>query len=206
MLIFEFHINPKIKNTALNSFYYNSLNPKQEKRENSVSELYIANLSATSNKDTKIIDFNNSLVAEIKKNYYSKKNFQQIFKKINNFLQKQIKINNVFWFNNLNVAVLNIIPKTNLYNINFTKTGNIKFLLIREKQIINIAENLESKNLFESIASGQLLENDKILILSNEIFSAFTYFKKQDILQEIANLDLFEHKKIKWYAFPIIVN
>lgn len=201
MLIFEFHINPKIKNTALNSFHYNSFNSEQKPYENSAkkpaNELYLANYSTISNQDTKITDFNNLLATEIKKNYYSKKSFQQIFKKINNFLQKQIKTNNIFWFNNLNIAVLNIISKKNSYDINFTKTGNVKFLLIREKQISNIAIELESKNLFESIASGQLLENDKILILSNEIFSAFTYFKKQNILEEIANLDLFDHKKIK---------
>ncbi|MEA3295999.1 MAG: hypothetical protein U9Q27_02575 [Patescibacteria group bacterium] len=201
MLIFEFYINPKIKNTALNSFCYNSFDAKQKTREDiekkSASELYIAHFARVSEKNAKIIDFNNLLAQEIKKNFYLKKNLRQIFKKINFYLQKQIKNNNIFWFNNLNIAVLNIIPKKNLYNVNFTKTGNIKFLLIREKQIINIAENLESKNLFEGIASGQLLKNDKILILSNEIFSAFTYFKKQNILDEIANLDLFDYKKIK---------
>ena len=89
-------------------------------------------------------NFLESIAKTIKKNYYShsasgaEKSLANTLKKTNEFLDREIKKENVSWLGNLNFAALSL--KNN--DLVFTKAGDIKILLVRAGKITNIGKNL----------------------------------------------------------------
>ena len=134
-------------------------------------------------------DFLNSLSDIIKNEFYNHGNLSEALKEVNNFLGKETKAGNVNWLGNLNFAVLNIKDSI----LNFTKVGNIKILLMRDGEILDISQNLElqdqepySSKVFSNIASGKLLAHDKIVILTDEVFSAIS--QNEAILNQLSQV------------------
>jgi len=138
------------------------------------------------------LKFLNNLAKVIKKNYYTlspkspEKALSQSSKEANEFLAKEVKNENVNWLGNLNFAVLSLDG----FNLTFTKTGELKILLLRGGQIIDIGKNLDLREIepyplkiFLSVASGRLSPNDLILVLTKDVFE---FFKQQNLLAKIA--------------------
>lgn len=198
MQIFEFHFNPKVKKDLLfESFCFEPENV-YEKR---LGGLYMAGfLKNVLPKNTRFLD---NLAKAIKEKYYkgssysSERSLKESLKEANNFLEKIARNGDVSWLGNLNFAV------TTLKNLefNFTKVGDLKIILLRKGGMIDIEKNIKLEGLepyplkvFPNLISGKLAENDIILVLTKEVFDAFS---KENLFAEIASLSPFEPKTLK---------
>jgi hypothetical protein len=203
MRIFELHFNPKVKTDLIfDSFCYEPENI-YEKR---LGSLYM--VGELKNLLPQNFHFLAKLSQTIKEGYYtlsfksSEQALKESLKRANEFLAKEVKKENVSWLGNLSFAVLSLKN----FNLNFTKYGNLKILLLRGGKIIDIGKKLDfqKKELlpsktFENIVSGKLAEDDKILILTEEIFSAFSegFAEREPFLNQIAKLPKIEEKKLR---------
>jgi len=199
MQIFELHFNPKLKTEQIfDSFVYEPENNYEKK----LGSLYIVGeVENILDSNSKFLD---NLAQNIKKNYYGlsvksqEKALLHSLKKSNEFLAQEVKKENVSWLGNLNFSIISL----NNFDLNFTKTGNIKILLIRQDQIIDISKSLDIEEIdpyplkiFFNTVSGKLIENDKILILTKPIFE---FFKEKNILSKIAKAqNTINSKKLK---------
>ncbi|MBI2042527.1 MAG: hypothetical protein HYT21_02175 [Candidatus Nealsonbacteria bacterium] len=179
MQIFELHFNPKsAKDRVFDTFIYEPEN-LYEKR---LGNLYMA--GELEKQLLRNPRFLSEFAGVMKDEYYSsqlkntpEKNLTMALKKANDFLDEEAKRGNVGWLGNLNFALINY----NDFAINFTKTGNIKIVLIRRGDFLDIGENLETQSdqtyslkVFGNIASGKLAPADKLLVLTEEAFSVIS--------------------------------
>lgn len=191
MKVFELHFNPKRRDDRIfDSFIYEP----ESQQENQLGNLYMAGELA------KILPQNeaflDSLSVVIKNGFYDKDDFSEALRVANNFLEKETKAGNVNWLGNLNFAVVNI----NNSILNFAKVGDIKILLLRQGEILDISQNLELQDqepypmkVFSNIASGKLLAQDKIFILTKEIFK--TVSQNEVFLKQLDEVN--KEKEIK---------
>ncbi len=201
MQIFELHFNPKLKEEQVfDSFVYEPENIYEKK----LGSLYM--VGELHNTLPQNLKFLNNLAKVIKKNYYTlsfkspEKALSQSSKKANEFLAEEVKNENVSWLGNLNFTILSLDG----FNLTFTKTGELKILLLRGGEIIDIGKNLDLREIepyplkiFLSIASGKLSPNDLILVLTKDIFE---FFQQQNLLAKIAQAssqDEIDSKKLK---------
>lgn len=198
MQVFELHFNPKLKEEQIfDSFVYEPENIY----EKNLGSLYITGeLQNALPQNSKFLD---NLAKVIKKNYYtlslksSEKALSQSLKKTNEFLAEEVKKENVSWLGNLNFAVLSLKD----FNLFFTKTGELKILLLRAGRIIDIGKTLDIREIepyplkiFLNVVSGKLTQNDIILVLTKEVFK---FFQEQNLLTKIAQTEDIDGKKIK---------
>jgi len=198
MQIFEFHFNPKLKEDKIfDSFVYEP----ESSYEKKLGNLYVVGELQNSVSSSSLLLNNTTEV--FKKNYYSlsikspEKALSHASKKANEFLAEEVKKENVAWLGNFNFAIISL---SNL-DLTFTKTGDLKILLLRGGQIIDIGKNLEIQEIdpyplkiFFNVVSGKLLENDRILILTKEIFN---FFQEENILTKFAQSKDIDSKNIK---------
>jgi len=198
MQIFELHFNPKLKEDhAFNTFIVEPENALEKR----VGSLYMA--GEITNALPKSEDFLNRIAKTIKKRYYSlssktpEKALTQTLKDTNDFFAEEVKKENVSWLGNLNFGILSI--KQN--DLIFTKTGDLKILLIRGGQITDIGKNLNLEGIdpypvkiFFNVASGSLTENDILLVLTKDVFD---FMKEKGILNKLANIKDLDEKKVK---------
>src|SRR3989338_9221610 len=186
MQIFDLRFNPKLKEErSFASFIYEPENIYEKK----LGSLYtVGELKNGLPGSHKFLD---QINAVIKKNYYKisfkspEKALKQCLKKTNSYLGEELKKDNVQW----------------LGNLNFTKTGELKVILIRGGQINDIGKGLDSQEIdpyplriFFNVVSGRLADNDIILALTKE---TFCFFESQNILTKIALCQEITSKKIK---------
>ncbi len=179
MQIFELHFNPKAsKDKVFETFIYDSEN-LYEKR---LGSLYV--IGELERQLLRNPRFLSELSCVIKNEYYTSQlkntpdqNLKTALIKANDFLDAEAKKGNVGWLGNLNFAVLNY----NDFTLNFTKTGDIKIILIKRGDFLDISENLEIQSdraypmkIFNNIASGKLAPSDKLLVLTKDAFSVFS--------------------------------
>jgi len=178
MQVFDYHINPKLKRgLAFKSFYFQ---PENQEQKDLGNLCLVVELSNALSKDSKML---NALGNTIKQEFFSdpkrtpEQSLKEALKKANHFLQDLADKGNVRWLGNLNAAVIAIKD----FTINFSKTGNIKILLLRGNEYHNIADNLEFQQPsagqpnqpFLNAALGKLAEEDKLIILTQDIFEFF---------------------------------
>jgi len=199
MQIFELHFNPKLKeDQTFDTFVYEPESAYEKK----LGSLYIAGeLQNSLRSDSKFLD---NLAQAVKKSYYTlsinypEKALSHSSKKANEFLAEEVRKEHVNWLGNLNFAIFSLSD----FNLNFTKTGDLKILLIRQGQIIDIGKNLDLQEIdpyplkiFFNTVSGKLIENDKILVLTKQLFD---FFKEKNILSQIARIqNELNSKKLK---------
>ena len=205
MRIFEFYFNPKTKDGLIfESFCYEPENI-YEKRKGSL--YLVGSLKNVLPKNTKFLD---NLANLIKQKYYSptlklpEKSFKESLKKTNEFLENIAKKGDVSWLGNLSFVALSLSFYQRPWQgieLNFTKVGDLKIFLLREGQVIDIDQKLKFDEIepyplkiFSNIISGKLVENDIILLSNQEV--ADTFFQK-NILTEIANMAVFDPKRLK---------
>jgi len=191
MRAFEFHFNPPHQNlrfgtgqakvqedTIFDSFCYEPENNYERK----LGSLYLAGeLKDALPQNHKFLD---RLASFLKKEFYStifrsssESALKDALKKANKFLEEISKKGDVSWLGKLNLAVLNFKN----FDFNFTKVGEMKILLLRQGQIIDIGKNLDLSEIepyplkiFGNILSGKLAENDLIMVLTKPVYSIFS--------------------------------
>jgi len=133
--------------------------------------------------------FLDSISGAIKNEFQAKANFSEALKQANIFLDKETKTGNVNWLGNLNFAIINIKDSI----LNFAKVGNIKILLLRDGDVLDIGQNLELQDqepyplkVFSNIASGKLSARDKIFIATEEIFYAIS--KNETVFNQLSQV------------------
>ena len=187
MQIFELHFNPKLKEEQVfDSFVYEP----ESSYEKKLGNLYmVGELQNSVNANKKLLD---DIAQVFKKHYYSlsikspEKALSHASKKANEFLSEEVKKENIGWLGNLNYGIISISNSS----LTFTKTGNLKILLLRGGQIIDIGKDLETQEIdpyplkiFFNVVSGKLIENDKLLLITSEVFE---FLKEQNILSKLA--------------------
>lgn len=182
MRVFELHFNPRgNRNSIFDTFVYKPASQE----ENNLGPLCMAGELTKALPQNN--DFLNNLGNAIKDAFYSKKNFSESLREANNFLDKEAKSGNVNWLGNLNFAILNISDSI----LHFTKVGDIKILLLRGEEILDVSQNLELQDqepypmkVFSNTASGKLLNQDKIIILTQDVFYAIS--QGDELLNQLA--------------------
>lgn len=205
MQVFEFQFNPKSKTDLIfESFCYEPENIYEKRK----GGLYLTGV--LKNVLPKNIRFLDNLSNLIKEKYYNpvlrspEKSFKESLKKTNEFLENIAKKGDVSWLGNLSFAALSLSSSQKSWQsieLNFTKVGDLKIILLRGNQIIDIDQKLKFQEIepyplkiFNNIVSGKLAENDIILLLNKEIADIFF---QENILTEIANMAVFDQKKLK---------
>jgi len=199
MQIFEFHFNPKGKEDLIfDSFCYEPENV-YEKR---LGSLFL--VGEIKNALPQNLRFLDNFVSYLKREYYSspikfspEAALKLGLKKSNEFLERIAKAGDVSWLGNLNLAILSFKN----FDLNLTKVGAVKILLLRQGQIIDIGKNLEFEDIepyplkiFGNIVAGKLAQDDIILALTKDVFDLFS---GQNLLKEIAKIEPFEEKKLR---------
>lgn len=206
MQVFEFHFNPpstssgraKVKEDLIfDSFCYEPENI-YEKRAGS---LYIMGL--LKNALPQNAHFLTRLARVIKEKFYSstlvkpEKSLKNSLKEANEFLENSAKRGDVSWLGNLSFGVISLKN----FELNFTKVGNLKFLLLRKGGMLDIDQKLKFQDfepyplkIFGNIVSGKLAENDIVLALTKEVYKTF---QEQNLANEIAGIKPFDEKKLR---------
>jgi len=202
MQVFELHFNPKAKEDLIfDSFCYRPANV-YEKR---LGSLYlVGELKNALPQNSHLLD---NLAKIIKGKFYAfpvqsvDKSLKESLKRANEFLEQEVKKDNTSWLGNLNFAVISLKN----FNLNFTKFGDLKILLLRKGQIIDIGKRLELQEMepyplkvFLNTVSGKLSTEDIVFISTKEIFDLFS---KENLVDEIAQIpkveEKFSEKKLK---------
>jgi hypothetical protein len=207
MRVFELHFNiGSKKNIIFDSFYYEP-ETVYEKRLGSL--FMVGELRKTVSRDSRLLK---NLARVIKTKFYgykiysTEKSLRETLKQANEFLQELIKQGDTSWLSNLNFAVFALRPISSLkqdkkqepkgFKINLTKTGDIEILLIRQDRVLNLAERIEAKQkdvypakTFFNIVSGRAIKNDRILILSQNLYQEFLKRKTLNQLGQLPFLD-----------------
>jgi len=198
MRIFQFYFNPKAKEDLIfDSFCFEPQNI-YEKR---LGSLYL--IGALKNALPKSHNFLEKIAEFIKEVFYKKtlskpeKALKETLKETNEFLGRIAKSGDVSWLGNLSFAVLNLKN----FELNFTKVGEMKILLIRGRKIIDIDKRLRLQDIepyplkiFGSVVSGNLIEGDLILVLMKEVFE---FFQNENLIQQLRELECFTDKDFK---------
>lgn len=204
MQVFEFHFNPPRKDKLASGkedllFDTFCFEPKNvyEKR---MGGLYMAGL--LKNILPQNARFLEILAEKIKDKYYKtasstpEKSLRESLRIANEHLERIAKEGDVSWLGNLSFSVISLKNQ----ELNFTKVGDFKTLLIRNGQIIDIEQRLEFDGIepyplkvFGNIVSGKLAENDIILVLSRDVYQAFI---KENLLNDIARRPISEFNSV----------
>lgn len=198
MKIFQYFLNPKIKeDLVIDSVCYDPQNI-YEKR---LGSLYM--VGVLKNALPKNQNFIEVLEKFIKERYYKKsllkpeRALKETLKEANDFLAQLIKEGNVGWLGNISFAILNLMGSS----LNFTKVGDLKIYLVRNKKIIDIDKRLKIDGIepyplkvFGNIVSGKLIEGDTIMIFSKEIIS---FFESENLIQKLIDSFPFDEKIFK---------
>ncbi len=190
MQIFEIYFNPKKENCIAETFHYK---PKSA-YESKIGRVYLlGEIVAPEKKDAPFLQ---NLFFTLRENFYkdssilTEKALQSTLLKVNSFIREHKKREN------LNIA---IIASKN-FSILASKIGDVKIFLISRGKIIDIGKEVEDGdfNFFDSIVVEKMKKNDKLIILSSEIYS---FFVENKILQKVANESLGEDIAKKISAF-----
>jgi len=222
MRIFELHFNPRSKGETADKIFDSFCYEPENIYEKRLGSLYmVGELRNTLPQNSRLLD---NIAQVIKGRYYvlplqtPEQSFKESLKKINEFLAGEVSKENVSWLGNLNFAALSIKN----FDLNFTKVGGLKILLLRAGKIIDIGKNLDLQDIepyplkiFINIVSGKLDVNDKILVLTKEIFTVFSeglaedgetrqkvnkdekLFSSESLLTKFVKESFFDEKKLR---------
>ncbi len=203
MQVFEFHFNPKNKeNATFDSFCYEPENISEKR----LGSLYMAGqlFNALPNDS----EFLNNLAKAIKEEYYSdfqrssESALRESLRKANELLSKTAKQGKINWLGNLNFTILSVketnLPPFSLVNnvpfaLTFAQIGIMKILFLKENEILDVSRDSEDQRtevyplkIFENVVTGRLNANDKIMVLTEDIFE---YLKKENLIKKFAQIN-----------------
>ncbi len=171
MQIFELHFNPVNKERkTIDSFCYQP----EDVYEKRLGVLAIGGILKETNSNNKT--FLNNLLHKLRSIYYTlptktqEEALSEALSEANEFISdNKIK-------NGISIAVISIKKE----QLEFSRIGNIKILLSRNEEIIDIGKNVEDETeIFGSMISGKIRKDDKLIILTEDIYQNFL---KQNLL------------------------
>jgi hypothetical protein len=179
MRVFELYFNPKNKNKIAESFHHK---PK-DVYERKIGQLYMVGEIPEPNSNN--ISFLQNIFCAAKEFYYEntslspEKTFKETLKKINIFIKEKE------YNERPNVAFLS----SKNFALYLGKIGEIKVFLSNKEEIKDIGKDLDgvSNGLFQNMVSGKMKKDDKLIVLTSEIYN---FFIKEKILEEIAKESL----------------
>jgi len=193
MKFLEFHFNPKLakkKDVIFDTFCF----VPEKKEEEKFGYLYL--IGELKNVLPKTQNLLNKLAEILHKEYYKfpersvEESFKESLVQVNEFLAGELKKENVSWLGNLNIAIVSFSQD---FLLNLAKVGKLKILLLRDKEIFDVGENVKEVSSYERTFSkaieGKLSQGDKLLLLTPELFEIF---QTQGIIEKLAKI-----KKIK---------
>jgi len=220
MRIFELHFNPPSKESKLerdiifDSFCYEPENI-YEKR---LGSLYlVGELKNVLPQNSRFLE---KISQVIKEKYYSnylkspEEALKESLKFLNEFFSQEVKKDNTSWMGKMSLAIISAAPrKKSEAELNFTKIGQLKILLLKQGQISDIGAKLNGQaiepyplKVFSNILSGKIIEGDTISVFTRDVFSAFaeSYGKEslENLIQKIAKEKNLNDKKIKEILKP----
>lgn len=184
--VFEFHFTPypPKENIVFDTFCFLPDNKTHKKLGN----LYLA--GELKNVSTNSKDLLSQLANIIGKNHYSDETaesgdtFQKCLDIANDFLSQETQQENIFWIGNLHFAVVALSPSC---LIKISRVGNLKILLLRDGGAFDIGSSFENptttERIFSNVMEGELNNNDRLLILTEEVFMALN---EEKILERLA--------------------
>lgn len=154
------------------TFFYQPENIEEMK----LGSLFIVAKIESSSEATHII---NLLPSLIKREYYLNRrrkplaSFEASLKKANSALTELTKKGNLEWLNKIDLLCASI----NKNQLLFTSIGQTKAFLLRDNHLTDISkklvpaqEKINPRKPFQSVASGKLFANDKIILTTADIF------------------------------------
>ncbi|MGM0439339.1 MAG: hypothetical protein ACQEP3_02825 [Patescibacteria group bacterium] len=185
MQIFELHFNPKNKDgKQIDTFCYQP----EDVYEKRLGALAIGGELTKGASNKTLL---NNLASKIKGTYHAlptrsqEEALREGLKEGNKFLKKEE------WGGDLNVAILSI--KSN--RLQFSKLGKLKILLSRNGQITDIGKNAEEgEDSFGSIVTGKIKKEDKLIVLTKEIYK---HFVNEDLLIDLAEDQTINDEKLE---------
>jgi hypothetical protein len=193
MQVFEFHFNPPQKNKIsagqadyiFDTFCFEPKNIYERR----IGGLYMAGLLR--NILPQNARFLEILAEKIKDKYYKtasatpEKSLKEALRIANEYLEKVAREGDVSWLGNLSFSVVSLKNQ----ELNFTKIGDFKTLLIRRGQMIDIDQGLKFNEIepyplkiFGNIVSGKLAEDDILLLLNNDVYQSFV---RENLLNDL---------------------
>ncbi len=213
MQVFELYFNPKKneKDTIFNSFCYEPENVYERR----LGALYIAGeIKNVLPQNFRLLD---KISRVIKERYYGydygpnlkspEAAIKEGLKALNDFFSEELKKENISWMGNLNLAIVSLIPNQGTgADLNFTKIGEIKIVLLRDGQVSNIGSKLDQQEIepyplkvFSNIVSGKIAQGDIIAVLTEDVFE---FFHERNLTQKIALEKQLKEKEIKEILKP----
>ncbi|MBU4481229.1 hypothetical protein KKH59_02850 [Patescibacteria group bacterium] len=218
MQIFELYFNPRPRrgfgkqaklerDTAFDSFCYEPENIYEKK----LGGIYMAGeIKNVLPQNLRLLD---KISQVIKERYYGynlkspEEALKESLKALNGFFSQEVKKDNVSWLGNLSLAIVSLTKNREFFaDLNFTKIGGIKTLLLRDGQISDIGSKLDLQEIepyplkvFSNIVSGKLADGDIIAILTKDISEIF---REKNLIQKIAAEKQLKEKKIKEILKP----
>ena len=195
MKIFELHFNPKkAEDRIFDSFVFEPENSSEKPLGNLYMIGEFAKILPQNSK------FLNGLSQVVKKEYFLKGKLTEALKRANEFLDKEARSGNVNWLGNLHFSVLSLAPYKNLWAMNFSKAGEMKILLSRGEELLDIGQNLEMREIepyplkiFGNVVTGKVAPHDKILLLTKDLFSLLS--QKGSFLNQLRSVS--DEKELK---------
>jgi len=164
--VFEFHFNPLNENC--DSFFETFCYLPRTRKEKVSGALCL--IGKAKEKESL---FN---LAERIKNAFYYNSFDNALSEANSFLREKPLLNN------LHFAIISFSP---FLNIQLSKIGEIKIILLRKGQAFDLSSNLSFSESFPSMIEGQLQKGDKILSLTKDVFDSF---KREKILERLSEV------------------
>lgn len=123
--------------------------------------------------------------------------FRALLKRANEFLAAELRQENVDWLLNLHVALLLIKNSERKSFFAIAKSGTIQVFMTRGTNVVDLGKNIEDsssqgREVFGSIVSGFAFPQDKLLILTKDVYEALL---KDQALSDLSVLSKEQHFK-----------
>lgn len=217
MQVFELYFNPRSgkgagkkpkqeNDTVFESFCYEPENIY----EKNLGSIYMAGeIKNVLPQNLKLLE---KISKVIKDKYYSsylklpEGALKESLKALNDFLAEELKRDNTSWLGNIGLIIISLTPREEPWvELNFTKIGDLKILLLKDGQISDIGVNLKQEiepyplKVFSSIISGKISDDNVVAVFTKE---AHDFFQNKNLVEKIAAENQIDDKKIKEILKP----
>jgi len=187
MQIFEYYFNPKAQKDRF--FEVSSM---ESEKDSSRGNLYvIGELEHTLPQNSGLLQkFAKSVLREYSLPTVVKTQdifFHALMKGANNFFAQELKKGNSDWLGNLHITLLYVKNSGKKSSVMFAKCGGMKVFMTRGTNVVDLAKNLHDSvhgaELFASSVSLHAFAQDKIVVLTKDVYNALN---KENTLSDLS--------------------
>ncbi len=176
MKVFELYFNPKNERKISESFQYK---PK-DAYEGKLGRIYL--IGEISDPESRDRSFLQNIFHVTKEHFYKntslspEKALKETLQEVNDFIAK----------NKYGDRLSIVIISSKNFDLNLAKIGRIKIFLLKKEKAKDIGEDAgtEKTNLFHDMVSGKMKKEERLMVLTSEIYD---FFRKEKLLEEITN-------------------